>query len=37
MVLYMLKKRGLKWRHYKNMETYKKVTSTNARVPIDSE
>lgn len=25
MVLYMLKKRGLKWRHHKNMETYKKV------------
>lgn len=37
MVLYMVKKRGSKWRHYENMEIYKKVTPAKARVPIDSE
>lgn len=37
MVLYMLKKRGLKWRHRKNMETYKKVAPTNARISVNSE
>lgn len=33
----MVKKRGSKWRHYENMETYKKVIPANAHVPVDSE